>query len=273
MSISDAQQTANRENAQKSTGPKTESGKTTSAINAVRHGLTGQFHAFSEEDQIAYEVHCNGLLADFNPQSYLEMTLAISIAEDHWRLHRARAIENNIFAMSLSGSIGEATVGNTPEVHTACVQARTWMKESNNLQLLTLYESRIRRTIEKNVKQLTELKAERNRALDLAIEKAKILTQMAAVNGETYDVAADFPELLPPPENPEPAKKRLHIWKEKFKPGNWSTSANGFVFSNDEISRRLDFDKRVTAAIVLSRNGWQLPKPHRTADAGMPKAA
>jgi len=74
-------------------------------------------------------------------------------------------------------------------------------------------------------------------------------------------------------ENPEPAKKRLHIWKEKFKPGNWSTSANGFVFSNDEISRRLDFDKRVTAAIVLSRNGWQLPKLHRTADAGMPKAA
>jgi hypothetical protein len=55
--------------------------------------------------------------------------------------------------------------------------------------------------------------------------------------------------------------------------GNWSTSANGFVFSNDEISRRLDFDKRVTAAIVLSRNGWQLAKPHRTADAGMPKAA
>jgi len=104
MSISEAQQTANRENALKSTGPKTESGKTTSAINAVRHGLTGQFHAFSEEDQIAYEVHCNGLLADFNPQSYLEMTLAISIAEDHWRLHRARAIENNIFAMSLSGS-------------------------------------------------------------------------------------------------------------------------------------------------------------------------
>jgi hypothetical protein len=54
---------------------------------------------------------------------------------------------------------------------------------------------------------------------------------------------------------------------------NWSTSANGFVFSNDEISRRLDFDKRVTAAIVLSRNGWQLPRPHGSADAGMPKAA
>jgi len=47
-----------------------------------------------------------------------------------------------------------------------------------------------------------------------------------------------------------PAKKRLHIWKEKFKPGNWSTSANGFVFSNDEISRRLGFDLRLAARIA-----------------------
>jgi len=72
----------------------------------------------------------------------------------------------------------------------------------------------------RDVKQLTELQAERNRALDLAIEKAKILTQMAIVNGETYGVASDFPELAPRPENPAPAEKRPHTRPEKIKPGN-----------------------------------------------------
>src|SRR6266446_5690394 len=151
--MTEAQLAANRENAKQSTGPKTEAGKQRSSINATRHGLTGQFHAFSEEDRIAFDTHCNGLLSDFDPQSHREMVLAIAIAEDHWRLHRARALENNIFAVQLTTELGNATSANSPEVHTAVTQARTWLQEAHKLQLLTLYETRIRRNIDKNEKQ------------------------------------------------------------------------------------------------------------------------
>src|SRR3954465_11134445 len=90
--ISEAQLAANRQNAQKSTGPRTEEGKKRCSINALRHGLTGQFHAFSREDRVAFNAHCTSLMADYQPDTYREKLLVMSIAEDTWRLNRARAI-------------------------------------------------------------------------------------------------------------------------------------------------------------------------------------
>src|SRR5947209_13510160 len=167
--ISDAQLEANRQNAQKSTGPRTEEGKKRCRINATRHGLTGQFHAFSHEDKRAFDQHCEGLMADFSPVTFREKLIAMSIAEDMWRLNRARALENNIFAIGMSGPIGHATDTGDPESHAAVCQARVWLQDGKSIQLLALYESRIRRTIEKNEKLLndiqTERKAARNKAL------------------------------------------------------------------------------------------------------------
>src|SRR5258708_11502461 len=107
--ISEAQLTANRGNAQKSTGPKTEEGKKRCRINATRHGLTGQFHAFSHEDKRAFDEHCTNLMADFIAETYREKILAMSIAEHMWRLNRARAMENNIIAIGMVGPVGDAT--------------------------------------------------------------------------------------------------------------------------------------------------------------------
>src|SRR5947209_12376208 len=109
LQISDAQLKANQENAQKSTGPKTKKGRKRARINATRHGLTGQFHDFSHEDKRAFDTFCNGLMADINPETFREKVLAMSVAEDMWRLNRARAIENNLLAMAVQGPIGEAT--------------------------------------------------------------------------------------------------------------------------------------------------------------------
>src|SRR4030081_3436849 len=96
--ISEAQLEANRQNAQKSTGPKTEEGKKRSRINATRHGLTGQFHAFSHEHKIAFDEHCHNLMADYNPETYGEKLLAIAIAENLWRVKHRRTVENIILA-------------------------------------------------------------------------------------------------------------------------------------------------------------------------------
>ena len=219
--ISAAQLAANQQNSQKSTGPKTPDGKKRCRVNALRHGLTGQFHAFTHEDKAAFDIHCNSLLADLKPETYQEKTLAISMAEQYWRLHRARALENNIFAIALSGPIGDTTHGDSPEVYAAACQARVWLQDGQNLALLTLYEARIRRNLEKDTKQLTELQTIRKAAHNEALEQAKLLVQFAVSQNEP--VLATIP-------------------------------VNGFEFSTAEITRLIRLDERLKQARNLSPN-------------------
>jgi hypothetical protein len=214
--ISEAQLEANRQNAQKSTGPKTEEGKKRSRINAMRHGLTGQFHAFSHEDKIAFDEHCTNLMADYNPETYREKLLAMSIAEDMWRLNRARALENNIFAIGMSGPIGDATDVDSAEGHAAACQARVWLADGRNIQLLAVYETRIRRNIEKNEKQLKELQTERKAAHVKALYEEILLARLAISEGIPYHA----------PEN-----------------------ENGFAFSSHEITRLARRELRLEQAI------------------------
>jgi hypothetical protein len=46
---------ANRRNAQQSTGPRSEAGKRTSSLNALRHGLTSRMVVLPTEDLAAYQ--------------------------------------------------------------------------------------------------------------------------------------------------------------------------------------------------------------------------
>ncbi|MDQ1472516.1 MAG: hypothetical protein QOJ99_3996 [Bryobacterales bacterium] len=214
--ISEAQLEANRQNAQKSTGPKTEEGKKRCRINATRHGLTGQFHAFSHEDKRAFDEHCTNLMADFNPETYREKLLAMSIAEDTWRLNRARALENNIFAIGMSGPIGDATDVDSAEGHAAACQARVWLADGRNIQLLAVYETRIRRNIEKNEKQLRELQTERKAAHAKALYEEILLARLAISEGIPYECATD------------PGQSAT---------GDTTSGRNGFAFSTDQIIR------------------------------------
>ncbi|MDQ1469914.1 MAG: hypothetical protein QOJ99_1394 [Bryobacterales bacterium] len=213
--ISEAQLEANRQNAQKSTGPRTEEGKKRSRINATRHGLTGQFHAFSHEDKIAFDEHCTNLMADFKPETYREKLLAMSIAEDMWRLNRARALENNIFAIGMSGPIGDATDVDSAEGHAAACQARVWLADGRNIQLLAVYETRIRRNIEKNEKQLKELETERKAAHDKILQEEILLAKLALSEGVPYECPT-YPGGSTPGE---------------------TTGRNGFEFSTGQITR------------------------------------
>ena len=264
--VSAAQLAANQQNSQKSTGPKTPDGKKRCRVNALRHGLTGQFHAFTHEDKAAFDTHCNSLLADLKPETYLEKTLAISMAELHWRLHRARALENNIFAIALSGPIGDTTHGDGPEVYAAACQARVWLQDGQNLALLTLYESRIRRNLEKDTKQLTELQAIRKAAYNEALEQAKLLVRYPDkdANPETTSVngaPGSAPHLSPEmggnlntfSVNGSPGSAP-HLSTEMG--GNPDTfSVNSFEFSTPEITRLLRIDERLKQATFYAKPG------------------
>ncbi len=66
----------NRANSQHSTGPRTESGKQRSSLNALRHGLTAASPVMPFEDRAAFEEHRRSFLAEYQPgQSQLKLQL------------------------------------------------------------------------------------------------------------------------------------------------------------------------------------------------------
>ena len=88
---------ANRRNAKKSTGPKSEEGKSRARQNAFRHGLTAETVVTVFEDAEEYARFEETVMADFDPQTAVEAQLVLRVASLLWRLRRALAIESGLF--------------------------------------------------------------------------------------------------------------------------------------------------------------------------------
>jgi hypothetical protein len=172
------------------TGPKTEAGKQRSSLNAYKHGLTGQIYLLTAEEQVDFDRHCQSILDDLVPEGAIEQQLAQAIAEDRWRLNRARAIESNIFALRQERQ-PEQSGG--PEFDLSVGHAKTWFVDHKTLQLLTLYEQRIQRSLRNNMSDLRALQAQRRVAIEQAVQEELLLAQLAKSKGETYQVPADVP--------------------------------------------------------------------------------
>jgi hypothetical protein len=87
---------ANRENAQKSTGPRTEEGKRRSRRNALRHGLTAQTVIAGLEDSEDYRAFEASLIADYDARTAVERELVLRLASLLWRIRRATGIETDL---------------------------------------------------------------------------------------------------------------------------------------------------------------------------------
>ena len=168
------------------------------ALNAYRHGLTGQVLIMTPEDQAAYHQHCQNIKKALAPEGAFEAGLVQSIADDRWRLFRAASLDINTCAVSISEP--DKIITEHPQAQTAFAQAVAWAADSKNMNLLSLYEGRIQRRVERNLKMLKESQAERQAALKQAVEEAALLAQAARMQGETYDVEREFPPSALPPQ-------------------------------------------------------------------------
>ncbi|HTA45182.1 MAG TPA: hypothetical protein VK789_22195 [Bryobacteraceae bacterium] len=227
--ISEKQIEANRRNAQFSTGPKTEQGKRRCALNALRHGLTGQVSAMTEEDRAAHDQFCDAMLKDLAPAGALEAQLAQRVATDSWRLNRISAVEDNLFALGFHDQ-GDEVEAEHPEIHAALTAARTFEKQAKQLQLLSLYEQRLNRSVQKNLAMLQELQTRRKADRGQEMEEAKKLQQLTEMKGLAYDPKTD-----------------------------------GFVFSNDEIRAASDRDRRLQRAEHINFRRHKHQKQHAQA--------
>src|ERR1700674_3609622 len=95
---------ANRRNAQRSTGPRTERGKSIARLNAVTRGLFAKHVVIpicdGDEAEKDFQLLLDGLHQEFQPVGLYEEWLGVKIAESMWRLRRATRCE--------SGSVRES---------------------------------------------------------------------------------------------------------------------------------------------------------------------
>ncbi len=88
---------ANRANAQKSSGPKTEQGKAAASQNSFKHGLYSKALIIPGEDPALFEALRTDLAAEHRPVGLTEELLVDEVAQHYWRMKRYRALEAQMY--------------------------------------------------------------------------------------------------------------------------------------------------------------------------------
>jgi len=107
---------ANRQNAKKSTGPRTEYGKRRSRRNAMRHGLAAETVIDVLEDRAAYKSLQRAINADYHPRSNFELQLVARLVSLLWRLRRAVAIESGLLSIQAARSCKQKETSISPDL-------------------------------------------------------------------------------------------------------------------------------------------------------------
>lgn len=100
--VSDKKLAANRANAQKSTGPKTPSGRAVSRMNALLHGMYAADVVVPQlgETEEAFTTFFNAIKEELNPQGAIQLLMVEQYVYDQWRLRRFRRIETGFSAQA-----------------------------------------------------------------------------------------------------------------------------------------------------------------------------
>ena len=119
---SEGQFRANRENAKRSTGPRTEAGKRRSRMNALKHG-SYLHHADSitagllDEDPNEVEDLCHAIIDDLAPSSTLQYTQAAQIAQQIINQQRVHGLTSHLAEGESVGTSLDELVGTVRHEH------------------------------------------------------------------------------------------------------------------------------------------------------------
>jgi len=175
------------------------------------------------------------------PDGATEIQLAQRIATDSWRLNRASAIEDNLFTLGQLQNAGQACP-DVPQLDAALISARVFTLESKQLQLLTLYEQRINRNLQKNLAILQSLQAARKIEHDAAMKEAAALLKLSEIKGLEYQ-----------PAKAAQAQVRCAA----------NSRQDGFVFSTSDIHAAIDREQRLERASATDFRKYR-PRTFRT---------
>ena len=152
-----ARMTANRANAQHSTGPQ-DTART--RFNGVQHGLTSRQTVIPGESQQEYDEFREEFLSDLNPQSAIERTLADRAIAAAWRLKRFQGVESAFFNDRVS-----AFLNDNPDADPAAAMANLFIDpvETKKMSLFLRYQTTVQREYDKSISEFKKAKAEREK--------------------------------------------------------------------------------------------------------------
>jgi len=168
---SEAQVSANRRNAGKSTGPRTTQGKAVVAQNAIKHGLLARRNLITGEDPQEFELLRQEILGELTPVGRMETVLAERVVSVTWRIQRAERLQNEVFEYLLARDLedsmedfydelspeDEARLTSDPETDPNLAVGRAIMRDYSNekvLDRLGMYERRIEGSLYRTMKEL-----------------------------------------------------------------------------------------------------------------------
>jgi hypothetical protein len=155
------QNAANRRNARRSTGPRTEEGRRASSLNALKHGLRSQLVVIPGENPADFQTLFDAFAEEAAPESARDLAAVRKIASCEWRLRRIAALEAEMFTQALQAPMPteKPTIDNIeaimerlaaeedapPKAPMAILAARFLSGEIKHFNALTRYEATLDR--------------------------------------------------------------------------------------------------------------------------------
>lgn len=200
---------ANRQNAQKSTGPRTPEGRAAVRLNSVKHGLTASTLVLPDEDAADFESLFDSLETEHSPGTPTEMMLVRQMAMASWRLRRLYEVEAGYYALRLD-DLAEEIEEDYEKLSAASQLALVVKNDHRGLDNLSRLEARLERSFYKALHELQHIRAQRpaivqKQTQSIAPPSPKI-EEKRPVPIDRPLLQADSPEIHPlPPQKPDRA--------------------------------------------------------------------
>jgi hypothetical protein len=164
---------ANRQNSQKSTGPKTAAGKKRVSRNSTRHGFCSKYLLVRNEDQAEYDDLYAAMCEHYQPVAWFETYYLVDrIVVWSWRLRRlirgesgqigrALAAHNYDIQQSKAADLAEPESAPSSNPEMDALTDHLFLPEKEELDKLLRYEAMINRQLNHAIADLERVQAHR----------------------------------------------------------------------------------------------------------------
>jgi hypothetical protein len=160
---------ANRQNAQKSTGPKTPEGRAAVRLNGVKHGLTAETIVLKGESQADFTNLLDSFEAEHAPTTPTEEALVVQLALATWRLRRLYHQEAGFYTYEIK-TLADIVKGKNLDDADRMAHATGWGEKT--LALFNRQEGRLERTFYRALHELQRLRKQREANLGSVCQTA-----------------------------------------------------------------------------------------------------